>query len=128
VWKVSSTQGVLVEKLQHLGPAPVLGPTLAATLGAFAAADLVVPATLAHDSVNDIPTTAANSTVTLPAAAPDGTRWTFVADGTKNGHTVQYRDATGPVNLTAALTASKRHLAICVKNAGKWHVTASASP
>lgn len=126
--KVSSTEGVLVMPLPYGFAVPSHVAALAA-LGAFAAADLVIAAAaLVHDAVYDLPATAANSTVTLPAAAPDGTRVTIVADGTKNGHTVQYRDATGPVNLTAALTASKRHTAVCVKRDSKWFVAATVAP
>lgn len=121
-WMIDSLKGVLVERID----VPIAGLDQAA-LPAFAANDSV-PAALAHDAVYDVPATGAASTVTLPAAAPDGTRVYFHADGVKNGHTVQYRDATGPVNLTAALTASKRHLAVAVKLAGKWAVTATVAP
>jgi hypothetical protein len=75
-----------------------------------------------------VPATGAASTVTLPAAALDGTSASFVADGTANAHTVQYRDATGVVNLTAALTAAKRHLVIVEKVGGKWFANAYVSP
>lgn len=109
-----------LSELEDLGSVPAVS--------AFASNDYVVPATTPNDSILDIPTTGAASTVTLPAAAPDGTRLTFVADGTKNGHTVQYRDATGPVNLTTALTASKRHEVICVKRDGLWFANAYISP
>lgn len=111
--------------LLHVSQAAGLGD---GTLGAFAAGDNA-PATLVHDAVYALPATAANSTVTLPAAATDGTRVHFVADGTLNGHTVQYRDATGPTNLTAAFTASKRHGATFVKEDTKWYcVGAIVSP
>lgn len=124
VWAVSSTKGVLVETLPLPDrlcrvPTPI----------AFVAADYVLTAAAClHDAVIDVPTTAAASTVTLPAAAPDGTRISFAADGTKNGHTVQYRDATGPANLTTALVASKRHLVICQKQNGAWFANAYVSP
>ena len=74
-----------------------------------------------HDSVYDVATTGAASTISLPATAPDGTRLHFVADGTKNGHTVTYRDVT--TALTTALTASKVHgvTVVCRNNA--WAVT-----
>lgn len=124
VWEVDATKGVLVEKLDT-PRALCLLPTAAA----FAAGDLALAASaVVHDAVYDVPATAANSTITLPAAVPDGTRITFVADGTKNGHTVTYRDATGPVALTAALTASKRHLVICHKVGGLWFANAAVSP
>lgn len=99
-------------------------------LPAFAAGAMAPAATaLVHDGVYEVPTTAANSTITLPAAAPVGTVVTFVADGTKNGHTVQYVDATGTVNLTTALTASKRHQVRAVKlSATVWTANAYVSP
>lgn len=103
-------------------PAPA-GSTLS-----FAAGDCVVPDYPRPGSIFDIPTTAANSTVTLPADAFEGTPIVFVADGTKNGHTVQYRDATGPANLTTALTASKRHQVHAVFLNGKWTANAYVSP
>lgn len=86
------------------------------------------PAVLRHDATYSIPPTGGASTVTLPAGAPDGTRVHFVADGTDNAHTVQYRDATGPTNITAALTAAKRHLVTAVKVGGKWVATSGVSP
>lgn len=95
--------------------------------GEFTAGDWA-PATVQHDAVYAVPTTAANSTITLPAAAPDGTRVYFVADGTNNGHTVQYRDATGPANLTAAATASKRHMCTAIKEGAAWYATLAVSP
>lgn len=100
-----------------------IGPTQV-----YTANDLVLAANPAHDAVFDVPTTAAASTITLPATAREGTRIFFSADGTKNGHTIQYRDATGPVNLTTALTASKRHLAMCQYLSGKWTANAYVSP
>ena len=83
--------------------------------------DYAVPATTPSGTVFDVATTAANSTISLPAAAPDGTFFVFVADGTKNGHTVTYRDVTTPIS--AALTASKVHgvTVTCMNNA--WAVT-----
>ncbi len=122
---VSTTKGVLVQKLERvhgLLPAP-----LAAVFPAFVANDFV-PLRVQHDSVIDLPAPAGVSPVTLPAGSPDGTRVYFVADGTKNGHTIQYRDATGPTSLTTALTASKRHLCVCVKRDGKWYANAYVSP
>lgn len=122
VWAVDTVKGVLVQKLvpaQKLAAQP--------TLGAYASNDNI-PAGIINGAIYDVPTTAAASTITLPVAAPDGTVATFVADGTKNGHTVQYRDATGPTNLTAALTASKRHMVIVAKRDGKWFANAMTSP
>ncbi len=57
-----------------------------------------------------IDTTAGASTVSLTAGTglAAGDFFYFVADGTKNGHTVTYRD--GSTNISAAATASKRHI------------------
>jgi hypothetical protein len=105
------------------------GPALISKAApAFAAADCVIPSNPETGTVYDVPTTAANSTVTLPAAAREGTIIYFVADGTKNGHTVQYRDATGPVNLTGALTASKRHAVTAIHLNDLWYATVVAAP
>lgn len=128
IWDYSATRGVGVEKLDQVlagtggSPLPRVDP------GAFASNDLVIASSPQSGTIMDIPTTAAASTVTLPAAAAEGTVLTFVADGTKNGHTVQYRDATGPVNLTAALTASKRHLVRAVYLNTKWYADSGVSP
>ncbi len=122
VWAVDATKGVLVEKRT---PATNIAPQPA--LAAFAAGDNA-PAAITNGAIYDVPATAAASTITLPADAPDGTVAYFVADGTKNAHTVQYRDATGPTNLTTALTASKRHLCVVAKRDGKWFANAYVSP
>jgi hypothetical protein len=124
VWAVSSTRGVLVERL----PIADLNRAVVVAATAFASNDSIIPADPVSGAVYDVPTTAAASTVTLPASAPDGTTLYFAADGTKNGHTVQYRDATGPTNLTTALTASKRHLVVCIAQGGKWFANAYVSP
>lgn len=123
VWDVEAGRGVAVQKL--ITP---YGGASAGTSPAYVSNDLIIPAGQASDQVFDIPTTTAASLVTLPAAPRDGARLYFVADGVKNGHTVQYRDATGPVLLTTALTASKRHLVIAVALNGKWSANAYVSP
>lgn len=122
VWAVDATKGVLVEKRTP-------GTDLARqpALPAFAANDCV-PTAIVHGAIYDVPATAGASTVTLPAAAPDGTVAYFVADGVKNAHTVQYRDATGPTNLTAALTLAKRHMVVVTKRDGAWFANAHVSP
>jgi hypothetical protein len=128
IWSVDATTGVEVELIAGLTPG---GATLAqAALPAHVSNDVILTAALAvPGSIFDIATTAANSTVTLPATGvAEGTVLTFVADGTKNGHTVQYRDATGPANLTTALTASKRHLVIATYLNGIWNANAYVSP
>jgi hypothetical protein len=122
VWLVDA-DGVGIERVSRLEdqirPA---GPALSYTSNDAA------PAAIVSGAVYDVPTTAANSTITLPAATPDGTWAIFCADGTKNGHTVQYRDATGPANLTTALTASKRHMVHAQMAGGKWFANAYVSP
>jgi hypothetical protein len=126
VWAVDSVRGVAVELMQ---PASQSGALLTErSAGSFAANDLVIGDNPESGTVFDVPTTAGASTVTLPAAAREGTTVQFVADGTKNGHTVQYRDATGPVNLTTALTASKRHLVVATYLNTKWYANAYIAP
>jgi hypothetical protein len=126
IWGVDTVRGVAVQKLD----ANVGGePAVIGALPAQVANDFILTAGgVIPEAVYDVGTTAGVSTVTLPASSVEGVRITFVADGTKNGHTVQYRDATGPVNLTTALTASKRHLVVCQFLGGKWHANAYVSP
>lgn len=120
---VDSAKGVLVELGMEMAPVLLEQPDVAS----YTANDWA-PAAITSGAVYDVPTTGAASTITLPAAAQDGTIVHFAADGTKNGHTVQYRDATGPANLTTALTASKRHLVTAIKRDGKWFANAYVSP
>lgn len=126
IWGYSATQGVLVERLVTPrstldGLNGVNGATLA-----FTAADIVIGNNPKSGTIYDVPTSAANSTISLPATAVEGTILYFKADGTKNGHTVQYRDVT--TAITAALTASKRHLVVCVFSGSKWFANAAVSP
>lgn len=81
-------------------------------------------AQLSSGSVYVVPTTGAASTITLPTAGSpvEGTVIYFVADGTKNGHTVTYR--VGATALTTALTASKRHQVTAIFAGGVWTVNA----
>lgn len=125
IWGVDSLKGVAVQKLQTQGSGVPLTVTAAP---AYVANDLIIPASPASGTVYDVPTTAAASTVTLPDTADSGTVLYFKADGTKNGHTVQYRQATGPTNLSTALTASKRHLVIAVFQGTTWAVNAYVAP
>lgn len=127
IWGVDSVRGVLVEILRPISQG---GGLLASrTLPAHVSNDVILTTALAiSGSIFDIATTASATTVTLPAVATEGTMLTFVADGTKNAHTVQYRDATGPANLTTALTASKRHLVIATYLNGIWNANAYVSP
>lgn len=127
IWDVDAVKGVGIERATAGQSLSGLGAAVA-TAPAYVSNDSIVPATVPSGSVLDVPTTAAASTITLPAAPADGTILFFQADGTKNGHTVQYRDVTGPVNLTTALTASKRHLTVCTALNGKWAANAYVSP
>lgn len=122
ILEVSSTLGVLVRRVKPSCELAKQGPALSYTSNDASPSDII------HGAVYDVPTTGAASTITLPAAAQDGTVAHFVADGTKNGHTVQFRDATGPTNLTTALTASKRFLVTAAKLDGKWFANAYLSP
>ncbi len=126
IWDVDTRYGIGIQK----SPAALLvSPPVAAVVvpPAFAANDLA-PASVVNGAIYDVPATGAASTITLPAAAGDGTIVYFAADGTKNANTVQYRDATGPTNLTTALTAAKRHLVVLAKEGGKWFANAYVSP
>jgi hypothetical protein len=126
VWDIDSVKGVAVEmRAAWEGGAGALSPSPEETT--FTSNDWA-PATIESGSTYIVPVTAGASTITLPAAAPNGTIAYFLADGTNNGHTVQYRDATGPVNLTTALTASKRHLVIVAKRDGVWAANAYVAP
>ena len=125
IWASDSVKGVLVEKYTI----PAEGLSLLPATAVFTANDLAPAAnTLVNEAIYDVPATGAASTITLPAAAPDGMRIYFTADGVKNTNTVQYRDATGPTNISAALTAAKRHLVLLVKCGGKWFANADVSP
>lgn len=131
VWGVDSTKGVAVEMLESTPAATATLDGLVApagTLAAFSSNNINLGASPDSGTVYDVPTTGAASTITLPAVAAEGSVLYFVADGTKNGHTVQYRDATGPANVTTALTASKRHLVVAVYLNSIWYANAYVSP
>lgn len=81
---------------------------------------------IVHGQVYEINTSAANSTVSLPTAAANGTVLHFVADGTKNGHTLTFRDVT--TAISAATTASKRVAATAIKAGGAWAVNLTVGP
>jgi hypothetical protein len=131
IWAVDSGRGVAVEMLDAV-PAPVASLTgltaLETTLSAFSSNNINVPATPVSGAMYEVPATGAASTITLPATADEGTVLYFLADGTNNAHTVQYRDATGPTNITTALTASKRHMVIAAFLNGAWRANAYVSP
>lgn len=109
ILQVKTTEVLIVTPTLEVGcmfPGVQAGPA-----GSYTANDYA-PAQVVHGASYGVPATGAASTITLPAPATlaPGLDVEFVADGTQ-GHAVTYRDATGPVNLTAALTASKRHVA-----------------
>lgn len=79
-----------------------------------------------NGTVYELNTTAAASTVSLATASPDGTVCYFAADGTKNGHTLTFRDVA--TAISAAATASKRLAAVAMKVSGKWTVTMTVGP
>jgi hypothetical protein len=131
IWAVDSARGVAVEFLDAIPDSLVSLTGLLAqetTLSAFASNNIDVPASPVSGAMYEIPSTGAASTVTLPATADEGTILYFLADGTANAHTVQYRDATGPTNITTALTASKRHMVIAAFLNSKWRANAYVSP
>jgi hypothetical protein len=123
VWAVDAIKGVAVERVSSIDDKIMqVGGTLSYT------SNNAAPTSIVSGAVYDVPTTAANSTITLPAAVSDGTWAIFVADGSKNGHTVQYIDATGTTAITTALTASKRHMVRVQKLNDKWFAQAYVSP
>lgn len=123
VWAVDSVRGVAVQLSNKLNNGGALAEQTALS---FTAGDVAIGNNPASGSIFDIPTTATNSTVSLPATAREGTVLTFVADGTKNGHTITYRDVT--TAISAALTASKRHQARAVYLNGGWTILTTVSP
>lgn len=129
VWAVDTIKGVAVQKLAQVAVGSGGGGRLAeVALTAFSSNNINVADNPASGNIYDVPATGAGSTVTLPAAATEGSVLYFVADGTKNGHAVTYRDATGPVSLTTALTASKRHLVVATFLNGLWNANAYVGP
>lgn len=127
IWAVDSGRGVAVELLDaaSAGSNPL---SVESPITAFSSNNINLGASPRSGSMYEIPATGAASTVTLPATADEGTLLYFLADGTNNGHTVQYRDATGTVNLTTALTASKRHLVVAAFLNSAWRANAYVSP
>jgi hypothetical protein len=131
VWGIEAGRGVAVEMLDAVPDGISTLDGLVApegTLSAFSSNNINLPASPVSGTVFELPATAAASTVTLPATADEGTVLYFTGNGTLNGHTVTYRDATGPVSLTTALTASKRHLVVAVFLNTEWRANAYVSP
>lgn len=131
IWGVDSAKGVAVEFLDAV-PEPLATldglVALETTIAAFSSNNITVPDSPDSGAMYEVPTTGAASTITLPATAAEGTVLYFLANGTANAHTVQYRDATGPTNVTTALTASKRHLVIAAFLNSAWRANAYVSP
>ena len=88
----------------------------------------IIPVTITSGAIYTIPALDAGSTITLPAAAASGTYCWIIGDGTTNDQAVTVRDATGPTNLTTALTASKRLCIFCVKVGAAWYANAYVGP
>lgn len=124
-WAQTVSSGGIARLEVDFGQADV-GTLAPAATFSYTSNDFAVPASTPSGTVFDVATTAANSTISLPAAAPDGTILYFRADGTKNGHTITYRDVT--TAISAATTASKVHLAIAVCLGNAWAITLTVSP
>lgn len=116
-----------IARLEVNFPVPFLNNLLdtAATF-VYTSNDFAVPSNPVSGTLFDVATTGANSTISLPDTARNGTVLYFVADGTKNGHTVTYRDVT--TVISAAATASKRHLATAIHQSGVWAVQLTVAP
>lgn len=119
---VDTVRGVLVA-VKYLPVSPRL--TSAAAV-AFASNDIAI-ASPVPGAMYRIPTTGAASTVSLGnTGSMAGDVVYFVADGTANGHTVTYRD--GSTAISAAATASKRHVAQCIYNGALWACSLVVGP
>ena len=115
---VDSIRGVLVKPFAQSDTLEV-GSTLA-----FSSNDIAISP--ASGVIYDVPTAAAASTISLQTPTRNGIVAYFSADGTKNGFTITYRDGT--TAISAALTASKRHLTQVVSNGGKWFCNPVVAP
>lgn len=121
-WAVNTADGVFIETLSPVVPA-VGGQALSVDATTFATytSNDVAPtgASIVSGTLYIEGATAAASTITLPSTGvADGTRIFLFADGTVNGHTVTVRQGT--TAITAALTASKKHLVECVCYSNVW--------
>jgi len=113
----------------HVLTASGMGSTNSNTVMAtfvYTANDFAVPNNPPNGATYDVATTGAASTISLPATAINGTKIYFHADGTKNGHTVTYRDVA--TAISAAATASKRHLAVASFLGTTWTVALVVGP
>lgn len=132
IWGVDALKGVAIQKVGSGtgGGAASLDSLegVPSALPAFSSNAIAIASNPNSGAIYDVPTTAGVSVITLPATAVDGTILYFAADGVKNGHTVQYKDATGTVSLTTALTASKRHSCVATRCGAYWVANAYVSP
>lgn len=88
---------------------------------------IVTAAAIINGGVYTLPDLAANSTVTLPViGVADGTQITVCADGGQGAYTTTYR--YGTTAISAALTESKAHQAVCTKYGSAWTCTTTVSP
>lgn len=148
VWDVDATKGVAVELVVPFPVSLAATPTItnftsaththenaagggllklaSGTTLSFTAGDCSI-ATPSRNTHYKVPTTAANSTISLgTTGASRGDVIVFTADGSANGHTVTYRD--GSTAISAAATASKRHQATCVYDGAAWTCNLSVGP
>lgn len=124
IFAVDSSLGVAVQITRR--SAAEFGVLMEGAALSYTSNDCAIADYPVSGTVYDVPTTGAASTISLPANAREGTELTFVADGTKNGHTVTYRDVT--TAISAALAASKRHQARAVFLNGGWTILTTVSP
>lgn len=122
------TDGVWLEVVPSAGSGSTLRSLISDTTTAAWASNEWAPtgASLVSGTVYSLPATGAASKVTLPTTGnTEGVIIYVSADGTKNGHTVTFY--VGATAVTAALTASKRILAVCVYTGGTWCVNAAVA-
>lgn len=125
-WEQTVSSGGIARLAVDFGAGNDAATLTPAATFVYTSNNFAVPASTPSGTIFDVATTAANSTISLPAAAPDGTVIYFRADGTKNGHTITYRDVA--TAISAATTASKVHLAIAVCLGNAWAITLTVSP
>lgn len=133
VWAVDSGRGVAVEFLDGGSGADGGGNLAGEKLlvvdpGPWVSNNISIASPVTSGVIYEIPATTGVSTVTM-AGGPvdDGTVITFTADGVNNAHTVQYKDPGGAA-LTAALTASKKHVVQLYRLNGVWRALAFVGP
>ncbi len=123
-WGVATVDGASRVLVEGVAPTPLVvgGSALVvdSTSAVFTSNDWApTGASLVSGTLYIEGATAAASTITLPSTGvADGTRIFVMANGTDNGHTVTVRQGT--TAITAALTASKKHLVECVCYNNIW--------